>query len=106
VKRKGSGPQRNLALGGKDRPFSKPVPIDAAPWFDTLRRKTGNFAFGLQHIKDRRVIAGLMQVAAGRKPPGSARRQGMGMGAGLGDAETNRLVERAAIKAIKRHYYM
>jgi len=80
VNRKRNGPQRNLALGDYDRPFDEPVPIDSAPWFEQLRRKTGNFAFGLQHIKDHRIIARLIQAAAKGGSSDSVSRQLAGTG--------------------------
>jgi hypothetical protein len=104
VGRRRTGPQRNEAWGDKDSTFDEPVPVDSAPWFATLLRKTGNFAFGLQHIKDRRIINGLIQVAAGTRPSGPTLRQSAGRGAGFGDSAANRLVERAAIRAVTRHY--
>src|SRR5438445_11121683 len=58
------GPQRNFAEAKNGQPFADPVRIDHKRWFARLRRLTGNFAFGLQHIQDEEVVQGLLEVAS------------------------------------------
>jgi hypothetical protein len=104
IDRAKTGRQRNLALSEKGRSFKKPIPVDSAGWFPTLLRQTGNFAFGLQHIRDRRVIKGLTQIAAGDEPNGEGRPRFVRKGTGFGDSSKNRLVERAAVRAVAKYY--
>jgi len=104
IDRKRTGPQRNLALSSKGDSFKKPVPIDSASWFSALREKTGNFAFGLQHIKDRRIIRGLTHIAHGTEPRGNRSARLTSEGAGFGDWRLNRRVERAAVAFVTEHY--
>jgi hypothetical protein len=60
VDRLPSGPQQNLAMGSSGQALD--VRIDSMPWFPDLQHATGNFAFGLQHLKSPAIVAGLQEV--------------------------------------------
>jgi hypothetical protein len=98
-------PYPNLACGTEGIVFDPFVSLDGHPWFEELKTKQGNFAFGLQIVKERRFINGL--VAAGALAPapvpkteGTRRR----VGGGFGDHISNKEVELAAIKAVREYY--
>ncbi len=97
--------EMNEAWGrDSDRWFEKPVRIDAEPWFEELRRATGNFAFGLQRIKAAQIIQGLRNtslVAEQNATETNAHETG---GLPFGTAEMNKLVEIAAVKAVTAAY--
>ena len=48
---------------GPGHVFRPPVPIMEMEWFQDVLRATGNFAFGVQEVKDEGVIAGLLCIA-------------------------------------------
>lgn len=98
-----SGPYRNRATGSSGLSFVHPVRIDSAPWFPMLRRVTGNFAFGLQRIKNPAIIAGLLRVASSSERSGGRWRHSRAS-AGFGGPVENRLVERASVKAVGADY--
>jgi hypothetical protein len=54
---------KHSVTGVRGWSFRKPVVIDDKRWFEVLRRATGNFAFGLQPMNDKRVVKGLKAVA-------------------------------------------
>ncbi len=60
------GRLQNFAEASHGTPFDPPVRIDHEPWFGRLRKLTGNFAFGLQAIRNDEVLRGLVKV--GTKP--------------------------------------
>lgn len=97
------GPLGNEAKAVHGRAFKRRIPIDKKPWFKLLRRRTGNFGFGLQRIKDQEVIRGLMELLSAGVDD-SAPSPPLRTGAGFGSAAENRLVERAAIRAVTRDY--
>jgi hypothetical protein len=96
------GPLGNEAKG-HGLAFKRPILIDKKPWFELLRRRTGNFGFGLQRIKDQEVIRGLMELLS-TDVDDSALPGPLTTGAGFGSAAENRLVEQAAIRAVTREY--
>jgi hypothetical protein len=50
-------------LIGTGRVFDPMPVLNYEDWFDDFKKNQGNFAFGFQHIKDRRFIEGLETVA-------------------------------------------
>jgi hypothetical protein len=51
-------------LSGKDgRVFDPMLELNKEEWFDDFKRSQGNFAFGLQRIKDEEFIRGLEALA-------------------------------------------
>lgn len=97
------GPQRNLARSSQGVAFKRPPRIDGFPWFNRLRKAAGNFAFGLQRIKNEDVIRGL-EAGSSSDPDKVLARAPRAAGAGFGSAEENRRVEKAAINAVIREY--
>jgi len=75
VDRLRSGAQRNQVFSRSGKAFLPPIPIDSASWFQALQRTTGNFAFGLQHIKSRAITAGLLRLATNIDGDGDTHRQ-------------------------------
>jgi hypothetical protein len=63
VRSKVPGPLKNVASGAQGYWFERAVVIDQRPWFEELRRATGNFRFGLQSIRAEDVIQGLEDLA-------------------------------------------
>jgi hypothetical protein len=102
------GPQRNQATSRLGNSFSPLLAIDSAPWFPALFRVTGNFAFGLQHIKERRIVRGLQAaLVENDKITQELRMEPLRrhpVGGGFGDLVENKLVERAAVRAVMAHY--
>jgi hypothetical protein len=54
---------KNFAFDAQGCWFERPVDIGEEPWFEKLRRVTGNFAFGLQPVRDESVVRGLEIIA-------------------------------------------
>jgi hypothetical protein len=98
-----SGVQGNVAFGHGGAGFEHPASIDQFSWFEDLREATGNFAFGLQRVKSQKIIRGLRRVLATGDHNGrmAAPRRA---GARFGVAAANRLVERAAVRAVTEAY--
>jgi Domain of unknown function (DUF3883) len=95
-------PYTNKASGTEGQHFQPMIRLDDQPWFDALRRSQGNFAFGLQAIKDLLLINALSDaMTRGKGLAGSRYRQ---RGAGFGATDSNREVERAAIEAVTKNY--
>jgi hypothetical protein len=63
VGRNARGPFKYFAKGSDGWFFRKFVVIDDKPWFEKLRRATGNFGFGLQSLRDMDIIRGLDETA-------------------------------------------
>lgn len=93
----------NTAWGQTLTSFAHPIPINGTDWFGSLRRATGNFAFGLQRLTEAAVIEGLLEVCFESAKASSPNGSSPG-GAFFGTPEENQLVEQAAIKAATRHY--
>lgn len=53
-----TNPDGSYTLEGKTKP-RPPKRIDKRTWFRALLKKMGNGGFGLTHITDRRILAGL-----------------------------------------------
>lgn len=58
------GALRYYAKASHGRSFDPPRRIDDQPWFELLRKLTGDFAFGLQPLNDKTVVQGLIEVAS------------------------------------------
>jgi hypothetical protein len=102
IDRDEESPYTNIAKGAEGQHFHPMIRLDDQPWFDAFRKSQGNFAFGLQAIKDPLHIHALSDaVSRGKRLAGNRHRRG---GAGLGATESNREVERAAIEAVTQHY--
>lgn len=95
---------RNRATASHGVPFRPLVRIDNEPWFPSLQRATGNFAFGLQKVQKRQIIVGLLAAASGRNARPAPKTSRQWNGAGFGSIEENRRVERAAIRAVSALY--
>jgi hypothetical protein len=55
-------------ISGQEAHFVTPmVDITSKTWFLDLRRSQGNFAFGLQAIRDTRFVRGLNRASAARE---------------------------------------
>lgn len=91
------------AWGETVTPLARPVRIDGTAWFQGLRKATGNFAFGLQHINDAKVIDGLLATCS-EYPDQLVVGSGISSGAFFGIPTSNAEVERAAIDAATKHY--
>ena len=87
-----------------DRWLEQPVRIDGEPWFDELKRVTGNFAFGLQRINDTRVSQGLRDASliATENVPETDLRKAERLR--FGTPEGNKAVELAAVTAVCQEY--
>jgi len=59
VIRRSAQKYRNGILGQRGKWFDPPIRVDGMPWFQSLRRSAGNFAFGLTEVRDPLVQAGL-----------------------------------------------
>ena len=57
------GKFHNRAIGTTGRHFTPFIPINDMPWLSELKRKCGNFGFGLQHITSPRLISALEHFA-------------------------------------------
>lgn len=57
-------PLKYFAEASQGRMFDPPVRIDHEPWFERLRKVTGNFHFGPQPINDEEVVQGLLKIAS------------------------------------------
>jgi hypothetical protein len=52
-------------IAGQHGKFFRPIKeLNSLEWFDDFKRSQGNFAFGLQPIKDERFVRGLQAVAS------------------------------------------
>ena len=58
-----NGPLPYFARGFEGKAFAPPVSIGDEFWFRPLLRLTGNFRYGLQHIRDEQVVDGLLRAA-------------------------------------------
>lgn len=97
--------EMNEAWGGDfDRWLEKPVRIDAEPWFEDLRRATGNFAFGLERINDARIIQGLRDASLIAEQVAIETNADKTRRPSFGTPETNKLVEIAAVEAVTAAY--
>lgn len=101
----GDEDQMNEVWGSDaERWFQMPVRIDTEPWFEELRRATGNFAFGLQRIKDVRITQGLRDASLDlAEEPIEASTSESGSGP-FGTPEANKLIEVAAVEAVTEAY--
>jgi hypothetical protein len=52
------------SASGPGHVFRPPVPLNDEEWFPEFLRSTGNFGFGLQEVKDERVIEALKRLAS------------------------------------------
>lgn len=97
--------QNGQVLGPKAR-------VDTAKWWPKLLAQTGSFLWGLTEIRDPSIVRGLESVARGADPsstraagqttPSRPGRRFGRRGAGFGDPESNKIVERAAVAWVKR----
>jgi Domain of unknown function (DUF3883) len=91
-------PYTNIAKGTEGQHFRPMIRLDDQPWFDVFRRSQGNFAFGLQAIKNPLLINALSDAVS--RSNGVAGSRHHPRGAGFGTTDSNREVERAAIEAV------
>jgi hypothetical protein len=61
----GNGFKTRLS-GAVGKAFDPMIELNGEEWFRDFKKRLGNFAWGLQRIKDVRFIRGLEVVAAGR----------------------------------------
>ena len=94
----------NTVSGLEGQVLGPSARIDTAPWWPDLLARTGSFLWGLTELTDDRIVRGLEQVmrSAGAGKPKSVSDQRNARSAGFGSAESNRLVEQAAITAVRR----
>jgi hypothetical protein len=101
---------RNEIFGREGQVLGPSARIDTAPWWPKLLAQTGSFLWGLTEIRESSIIRGFEGFArhfspsVGRVPLRSRRPVGRSarMGAGFGDPVSTRLVEKAAVLAVKR----
>jgi hypothetical protein len=94
----------NTVSGREGQVMGPSARIDTASWWPELLAKTGSFLWGLTELTDERVVRGLERVmrSAGVSKAKSTMRQDTARRARFGDADSNRLVERAAIAFTSR----
>jgi hypothetical protein len=99
-------PYPNLASGTEGVVFNPFVSLNNCPWFEEFKAKQGNFAFGLQAVKERRFINGLVAAGAltSAQVPKTDKVMRRKVGGGFGDLVSNKEVELAAIKAVRDYY--
>jgi hypothetical protein len=49
--------------GSHGKPFNPPIRIDEKVWFEELRKRAGNFAFGLQSIRNPSIVKSLQNIS-------------------------------------------
>jgi len=92
---------RYYARGKVGVSLRPPILLNPIPWFADFRKSQGNFGFGLTRIegeyaeKFERLIS---------DEEGQIYEQALRVGAGFGNLETNRRVERAAIACVAKYY--
>jgi len=97
----------NAVSGRYGQVLGQKARVDTASWWPKLLAQTGSFLWGLTEIRDPQIVRGLQGVARRAGPSGEARVNRVARrrarvsvsrrGAGFGDPESNRLVERAAV---------
>ena len=96
--------EKNKVRGTTERWFRLGIRIDTQPWFEELKRATGNFAFGLQRIKEVDITRSLVDLSSDHPGDMSEATPDHTVGGSFGTPEENRLVEKAAIDAVTARY--
>ena len=101
VEEETQGNFRYLLGGTRGRRFTPPILLNEFPWFKAFLRSQQNFRFGLRKI-DEEFVDALYKVGGVSKV--AERKSISSVGAGFGDALTNRRVEEAAVEVVSSFY--
>jgi hypothetical protein len=104
IQQDSSETERYQVWGSTERWFKAPIRIDTHSWFESLKRVTGNFAFGLQRIKNPDITRGLLDVSLDHTDSATAGNSVQSSGGLFGTPEANRLVEMGAVNAVTAEY--
>ena len=94
---------KNRAIGKRGAALRPPIQLDKSKWFGEFLRSQQNFRFGVSEIKDQSFITELERLAS-LPPEAPPLEQFFRMGAGFGDPETNRRVEKSAVAFVTESY--
>jgi len=92
---------RHYARGKVGVSLRPPILLNPIPWFADFRKSQGNFGFGLTKIEGE-YAEKFEKLVSDEEV--QAFEQALRVGAGFGDPETNRKVERAAIACVAKYY--
>ena len=101
VEEETEGNFKYLLGGTRGKRFAPPILLNEFPWFKAFLRSQQNFRFGLRKIDEEFIdalykVGGVSETADGRSV--------FSVGAGFGDALTNRKVEEAAVEVVSAFY--
>lgn len=90
-------------VSGETGTFFRPqIPLNRLSWYKEFVKDYQNFSLGLREIKERKYIRELEELTV--EIEGQKVEESLRFGAGFGDPETNRRVERAAVSFVTNWY--
>ncbi len=89
---------------GEGTAFRPPISLNHLSWFKQFLADYQNFSLGLREIKEEAYIRELEKLRGQLEPSSEAIENEMTSGAGFGNPETNRRVERAAVSYVTDWY--